>query len=38
MNNIKMVFAAYDREREREKEKGEYIRQRDILRDVSSDD
>ena len=41
INNIKMLFAEYERdkrEREREKEKGKYIRQRDILRDVSSDD
>ena len=37
MNNIKMLFAAYEgeREKEREKEKGEYIRQIDISRDVS---
>ena len=41
MNNIKMLFAAYEREterereREREKENGKYIRQIDISRDVS---
>ena len=37
MNNIKMLFAAYERERkrQREKEKGKYIRQIDISRDVS---
>ena len=37
MNNIKMLFAAYEseREKEREKEKGKYIRQIDISRDVS---
>ena len=40
MNNIKMLFAAYEREKEteREKEKGKYIRQIDILRDVSQKD
>ena len=39
MNNIKMLFAACERERERErwreKEKVKYIRQIDISRDVS---